>query len=132
MSEVNPAGTVFVVLIGELLDLVKNPNISRVNVVIGSYELDDKGQQKMVDGKNSVTLRIFDIAGIDDDTREKLRAEIDGGPISHVMILWIDRSKGVGVSRFDPVTHRASGGVSDFDNVEKMIFSGYLQRQTGK
>ena len=44
--ETNPKGTVFVELIAELMDLLKNPNVSRIEVVMANYELDDNGQRK--------------------------------------------------------------------------------------
>jgi hypothetical protein len=128
MSEANPPGTVFVVLIGELLDLVRNPDIAKISVVIGSYELDHKGANKMVNGKASVALRSFEIGGMNEEVQEKLRAEIEAGPIGHLMVLWIDRFKGLGFARFDPVTDRKSASMSDLDNVEKSMIADYLQR----
>ena len=91
--EPNPKGTVFVELIAELMDLLKNPNVSRIEVVMANYELDDNGQRKVDGGKEVVAIRPFIVRGMDKEVQDELRKELDSGPITLLMILWIDRTK---------------------------------------
>jgi hypothetical protein len=134
MNDVIPAGATFVGLVGELLDLVADSNVSRIEVVLGSYELDDQGKRKIVNGKESVTTRALAIGKIGTDVQEALRRELDAGPVSLIMILWVDRGSPAspfGVARFVS-TGRKLGGLDTFDHVEKTVFADYVNRQVTK
>lgn len=109
MAQVNPPGTMFLGLIEELMDLLKKPEVSRVQVVMASYELDQHDENKLVDGKHSVALRGFVIRGMNKEVQENLREQFEAGPITHLMIFWIERFQNenkVGILRFDPVTKK--------------------------
>jgi hypothetical protein len=132
MSEINPAGTMFLGLVGELMDLVKNPNATRIEVVMAGYELDDLGVNKLVGGKHSIAIRAFAINGMNKEVQEKLREQFDAGSITHLMVLWV-RPGGMGMAKFDPSTNqKTAAGIAGCDDVEKSMISGYLHRQTGK
>jgi len=134
MSDINPPGTLFLGLVEELMDILKNPHNSNVEVVIASYEVDQEGKTKMIDGKDSIAMRAFEIGGMNREVQETLRAEIDAGPITHLMIPWRagspDGSGKPGIARFVSPSKQKTGTLSDFDHVEKSIFAAYLQRQT--
>jgi hypothetical protein len=132
MSEVNPAGTVFLNLVAELMDLVKDSNASRIEVVMASCDRDGQGKEKLVNGKMSYTKRAFAIRGMDKNSQEKIRAEVDASPISHLMVLWVQPG-GLGMLRFDPVTNqKTTAGIDGCDAVEKSMIADYLNRQTAK
>lgn len=131
MGEVHPAGTEFLGLIDALIDLTKDPNVSNIEVVMGSYEGDEQGKDKLIDGQLSVALRSFIVRGMNKDVQEQLRKQIEAGPLSYLMILWTDRSaKGLGILTFDPETKQRKPGVAGLDKVQKSAVSDYLQRQT--
>jgi|SRR5271155_2754008 len=133
MTEINPAGTMFVELIAELMDLVADPNVSRIEVAMGSYNLDEHGNRLLVNGKESVALRAFRIGGMHKEVEQGLRAEFDAQPITLLMILWTDRSRksnSLGVISFDPATIKKVAGTSDYDLVEKSAIEAYRTRQT--
>jgi len=133
MADVNPAGTAFLGLIDALIDLTKDPNVSNIEVVMGSYEVDEQGKDKLVDGQLSVALRGFAVRGMNKDVQEGLRKQIEAGPLAYLMILWTDRSRKespLGIMTFDPVTKRQKQGMAGLDKVQKSAISEYLQRVT--
>ena len=131
--QTNPKGTVFVELIAELMDLLKNPNVSRVEVVMANYELDKNGQRKVDGGKEVVAIRPLIVRGMDKDVQEELRRELDSGPITLLMILWIDRTSAggrLGMLFFDAVgKKRTAPGIEGMDHLEKSVMADYLNRQ---
>jgi hypothetical protein len=129
--ETNPKGTMLVELIAKLIDLLKNPNISRVEVVMANYELDDNGQRKADGGKEVVAIRPFIVRGMDKEVQDELRKELDSGPITLLMILWIDRTKaGVpGMFFFDAASKKRTPGIDGMDDLEKSVMADYLNRQ---
>ena len=129
--ETNPKGTLFVELIAELMDLLKNPNVSRIEVVIANYELDDNGQRKVDGGKEVVASRSFIVKGMDKAVEDELREELDRGPITLLMILWIDRTKanGPGMFFFDVADKKRTPGIGGMDHLEKSVMADYLNRQ---
>lgn len=131
MGEVNPAGTMFVGLIPELMHLVADPNVSRVEVVIGSYDLDEQGNNKLIDGKESVTTRAYPIRSVDKPVRDNLRAQLNAVPFTLLMVLWIDRvlQKVPGMLFFDASGKKRTPGVAGMDHLEKSVMADYLTRQ---
>jgi hypothetical protein len=131
--ETNPKGTIFVELIAELMDLLKNPNVSRIEVVIANYELDDNGQRKVDGGKEVVAIRPFIVRAMDKDVQDELRKELDSGPITLLMILWIDRTKAgvpLGMFFFDAAAgKKRTPGIDGMDHLEKSVMADYLNRQ---
>ena len=130
--EINPSGTIFVELIAELMDLLKNPNASRIEVVTANYELDDNGQRKMDGSKEVVAIRPFIVRGMDKEVQDKLRQEIDSGPITLLMILWMDRAKAgmpLGILFFDAAGKKRAPGIDGMDHLEKSVIADYLNRQ---
>lgn len=126
----NPKGTVFVELIATLIDLLKDPNVSRIEAVMANYELDDKGQRKMDNGKEIVVTRPFVVRGMDETVQDELRKELDSGPIALLMILWIDRGRPpVGMLFFDVAGKRRTPGIDGMDHLEKSVLADYLNRQ---
>jgi hypothetical protein len=135
MSEVNPAGTMFVGLIGELMDLVKNPNVLRIEAVMASYELDDHGQRKVEGGKEVVAIRPFVVRGMNKSVQDELRREFDSGPITLLMVLWMDRTRTdvpVGMLFFDTAGKKRLPGIAGMDHLEKTVMADYLNRQVKK
>jgi hypothetical protein len=134
MAEINPKGTEFVGLIGRLMDLLANPDVSRIEVVIGSFALDDSGKPKLFDGKAPLTTRAIQIPGMNEEFQEGLRKELEAGPVALLMILWIDRSpKGpVGFATFDAAINSQPRNISDLDDAEKSTIAAYLERQKAK
>jgi hypothetical protein len=135
MSELNPAGTLFVGLVGELMDLLANPNVSRIEVVMASYELDGHGQRKIEDGKEVVAIRPFIVRGMDKEVQTELRKEFDSGPINLLMVLWIDRTQAsvpVGMLFFDAAGKKRTPGIGGMDHLEKTVMADYLSRQVKK
>jgi hypothetical protein len=131
MGEANPAGTAFLGLIDALIDLTKDPNVSNIEVVMGSYEIDEQGKDKLIDGQLSVALRGVVVRGMNKAVQEELRKEIEAGPLSYLMILWTERSaRGpLGIMTFDPVTkQQREPGVAGLDKVQKSAIADYLQR----
>jgi hypothetical protein len=130
--QTNPKGTVFVELIAELMDLVKNPNVSRIEVVMANYELDDNGQRKMDRGKEVVAIRPFIVRGMDKEVQDELRKELDSRPITLLMMLWIDRTKAgvpLGMLFFDTAGKKRTPGIGGMDHLEKSVVADYLNRQ---
>jgi hypothetical protein len=133
MTQFNPPGTMFLGLIEELMDLLKKPEVSRIEVVMASYEHNQNGENKLLDGKHSVALRGFVIRGMNKEVQEKLREQFEAEPITHLVIFWIERFQNenkVGILRFDPVTKKKAIHNSPLDEVEKNALSDYVQRQT--
>jgi hypothetical protein len=98
MSKTNPAGTMFVGLIEELMDVLKDPSNSSVEVIMASFDSNATGDEKLVDGKLPVSIRAFEISGIDKNVRDSLRAEYDAAPLALLMIVYTTKtSKGSGV-----------------------------------
>jgi len=132
MSEVNPAGTMFVELMAELIGLLADPNVSNVEVVTANYELDDHGQRKMENGQEVVVIRQFVIRGMDKDVQDELRNEYDSGPITLLTVLWIDsaRTSGpFGMLFFDIAGKKRVPGVTGMGHLEKTVLADYLNRQ---
>jgi hypothetical protein len=128
----NPKGTLFVGLIGELMDLLRDRNISRIEVVMANYELDDEGQRKVDNGKEVVAMRPFVVRGMDETVQELLRKELDSGPITLLMVLWIDRNRAgvpLGMLFFDEAGKIRTPGVDGMDHLEKTVMADYLNRQ---
>lgn len=132
MSDRNPAGTLFLDLMDQLIDVAKNPDASRIEVVMGSYELDAQGKKPLVDGEHSVAPRSVIVTVLDKDVLEQLRQQVDAGPLAYLMILWIEHSaneKRLGVLAFDPVTSQTRVGIAGLDKAQQSAVSDYLQRQ---
>jgi hypothetical protein len=132
MAGINPEGTMFLGLIDSLIDVVKDPAISRIEVIMSSYELDGDGKKKLVSGKHSIAQRAFVIRGMNKEVQDKLREQFDASPIISLMILWMERFQNenkMGVLTFDPATKQKTHRVSDYDDVEKSVIANYLQRQ---
>jgi hypothetical protein len=137
MADVNPAGTAFLGLVEALIDLQNDPDVSNIEVVMGSYEVDEQGKDKLIDGQLSVEMRPMIVRGMNKDVQEELRKQIDARPLSYLMILWTERSsKGpLGMMLFDPVTKQEKqkpGGIAGLDKVEKSAIADYLQRAVKK
>jgi len=135
MTAINPPGTMFLGLIEELMDLVKNPAVSRIEVLMANYELDERGEKKMVDGKHSIAKCAFAIRGMNKEVQDKLRQQFEAALISHLMILWMEQfqnERKMGIASFNPVTKKKAVRPSDYDAVEKSMISDYLQGQTKK
>jgi hypothetical protein len=132
MADVNLAGTAFLGLIDALIDLTGDPNVSNIEVVMGSYEVDEQGQDKLIDGQLSIALRGVVVRGMNKAVQEELRKQIEAGPLSYLMILWTDRAgKGtLGILTFDPVTKEQTSGTGSLDKVQKSAISDYLRRAT--
>jgi hypothetical protein len=133
MAQGNQPGTMFLGLIEEVMDLLKDPDVSRIEVIMASYDLDEHSEKKLVGGKHSVAKRAFVIRGMNKDVQDKLREQFDAGPITHLMILWMERFQNeskMGILTFDPVTKQKAARVTDYDAVVKSAISDYLQRQT--
>ena len=132
MADRNTAGTLFLDLIDQLIDVAKNPVASRIEVVMGRYELDSQGKELLVDGQHSVAPRSVIVTVLDKDVLEQLRQQVDAGPLACLMILWIEQSaneKRLGVLAFDPVTSQTRVGMAGLDKVQQSAVSDYLQRQ---
>src|ERR1700722_18148628 len=128
----NPKGTIFVELVASLMDLLANPKVSRIEIVIGEYQLDENGKPKLENGKEAVTTRAIAISGMDAEVQEKLRAEIDQGPITLLMVLWMDPTREgapFGMQFFNDVGKRRSPGIDGMDHLEKTVMADYLNRQ---
>ncbi len=134
MSEVHPAGTAFLGLIEMLIDLVNNPDVSRIEIVMGSYEADEQGKDKLVDGQLSIALRPFIVRGMNKAVQDELRKEMEAGPLSYLMVLWMEqfeKENKLGLFLIDPETKQQKApGVAGLDKIEKSAIADYLQRQT--
>jgi hypothetical protein len=131
MSQVNPAGAASLGLIETLIDLVKNPNASRIEVAMGSYSLDAQGLKIREDGKHSIALRSFEVKDMDSDTQKQLRQQIEAGPVSCLMILWMEGSgqeSKLGAATFDPITNNRKARAATLDEVERFVISDFIQR----
>jgi hypothetical protein len=131
MSKVNPAGNMFLDLIEELMGLLKNANASKIKVVMASYERDEHGKNKVVSGKHSIATRGFEITGMDKEVQENLRTEYEAGPLTNLMILWMERcpdENKLRIVRFGPDTKPTSPGGPVYDAVEQDAISHYLRK----
>jgi hypothetical protein len=131
MSEVNSAGAATLGLVETLIDLVKNSNASRIEVAMGSYNLDAQGLKIREGGKHSIALRSFEVKDMGSDTQEKLHQQIEAGPISCLMILWMEglgQESKLGAATFDPITNNRKARAATLDEVERFAISDYIQR----
>jgi hypothetical protein len=131
MSEVNPAGAATLALVETLIDLIKNPNASRIEVAMGSYSLDAQGLKIREGGKHSIALRSFEVKDMDSDTQEQLRQQIEAGPVSCLMILWMEgfaQESKLGAATFDPITNNRKARAATLDEVERFAISDFIQR----
>ena len=131
MSQVNPAGAATLGLVETLIDLVKKPDASRIEVAMGSYHLDAQGLKIREAGKHSIALRSFEVKDMDNDTQEQLRQQIEAGPVSCLMILWMEgvgQESKLGAATFDPVTNHRKARVATLDEIERFTISDYIQR----
>lgn len=132
MSDTHPAGTLFLDLMDQLIDVAKNPDASRIEVVMGSYELNARGKEPLVGGQHSVAPRSVIVTVLDKDVLEQLRQQVGAGPLAYLMILWIERSANesrLGVLAFDPATSQTRVGMAGLDKAQQSAVSDYLQRQ---
>jgi len=131
MSDINPKGTAFVGLIDELMDLLAKPDVSRIEVVIGSFALDDSGKRKLIGGNASLTTRAFQIGGMNEEVQEGLRKEFEAEPVNLLMILWLDRFPNgpLGFVTFDAEINKRKKSLSDLDEAEKSTLEAYRERQ---
>jgi hypothetical protein len=123
MEKPNPKGTMFVELIAKLMDLLSDRNVSRIEVVMASYESDD-----------NVATRPFIVRGMGKEVQEELRTEFDNGPFTLLMVLWIDQTRpgGPGMFFFDPADRKRAPGIDGMDHLEKTVMADYLNRQVKK
>jgi hypothetical protein len=132
MSQVNPAGSATLGLIETLIDLVKNPDVSRIEVAMARYRLDAQGMKIMMeDGKHSIAIRSLEVKDMDTDTQEKLRRELEAVPISCLMVLWMQgtgKDSKLGAATFDPETQSRKARASTLDEVDRFAISDYIQR----
>ena len=135
VTGINPEGAAFLGLIDTLIDLVRNPAVSRIEVIMSSFALDERGEKKLMSGKASILERSFVVRHVNKDVREKLREQLDAGPVTCLMILWMERFENgnkMGIQTFDPAIQRKRDHAADYDDVEKSAISGYLHRLTKK
>jgi hypothetical protein len=132
MSQVNPAGNATLGLIETLIDLVKNPDASRIEVAMARYRLDAQGLKiRLEDGTHSIAIRSLEVKDVDTNTQEKLRRELEAVPISCLMVLWMQGSgkeSKLGAATFDPKTNSRKARAATLDEVEKFTLSDYIQR----
>jgi hypothetical protein len=131
MSEVNSAGAAILGLVETLIDLVKNPNASRIEVAMGSYNLDAQGLKIREGGKHSIALRSFEVKDMGTNTQEQLRQQIEAGPVTCLMILWMEGSgqeSKLGAATFDPITYNRKARAATLDEVERFTISDFIQR----
>jgi hypothetical protein len=132
MSQVNPAGSATLGLVETLVDLVKNPDASRIEVAMARYRLDAQGMKIMMeDGKHSIAIRSLEVKDMDADTQEKLRRELEAVPISCLMVLWMQgtgKDSKLGAATFDPETKSRKARASTLDEVDRFAISDYIQR----
>jgi hypothetical protein len=132
MSQVNPAGTATLGLAETLIDLVKTPDASRIEVAMARYRLDAQGMKIMMeDGKHSIAIRSLEVKDMDTDTQEKLRRELEAVPISCLMVLWMQgtgKDSKLGAATFDPETRSRKARASTLDEVDRFAISDYIQR----
>jgi hypothetical protein len=81
MTEINPEGTIFLGLVDVLIDLFKRPEVSRVEVAMGS--IDENTHELLIAG---MTLR-----AINKEAQEGLRKAIDAKPHCCLMVIWTER-----------------------------------------
>ena len=131
MSQVNPAGAATLGLVETLTDLVKNPDASRIEVAMASYNLDAQGLKIREGGKHSIALRSFEVKDMTSDTQEQLRQQIEGGAVSCLMVLWMQgfaQESKLGAATFDPLTSNRKARAATLDEVERFAISDYIQR----
>jgi hypothetical protein len=127
MSQVNPT----LGLVETLIDLVKNPGASRIEVAMGSYHLDAQGLKIMEGGKHSIALSSFEVKDMNSDTQEQLRQQIEAGPVTCLMVLWMQgfaKESKLGAATFDPKTKSRKARAATLDEVERFVVSDYIQR----
>jgi hypothetical protein len=69
---------------------------------------------------------------MDKEVQDELRKELDSGPTTLLMILWIDRTKAgapLGMFFFDPAGKKRTPGIDGMDHLEKSVMADYLNRQ---
>jgi hypothetical protein len=132
MTQVNSAGVVSPGLVETLIDLLKKPNASRIEVGMARYRLDAQGLKIiMEDGKHSIAVRSLEVKDMNSDTQEKLRRELEAVPISCLMILWMEgigKESKLGAATFDPKSHSRKARASTLDEVERYTITDYIQR----
>jgi len=131
MSQVNPAGATTLGLVETLIDLVKNPDASRIEVAMASYNLDAQGLKIREGGKHSIALRSFEVKDMNTDTQEQLRQQIEARPTSCLMVLWMQgfaKESKLGAATFDPITNNRKARAATLDEVERFAISDYIQR----
>lgn len=119
-------------LVETLIDLVKNPEASRIEVAMARYRLDEQGLKIMMeDGKHSIAIRSLEVKDMGTDTQEKLRRELEAVPISCLMVLWMQgfaKESKLGAATFDPITKKRKARVATLDEIERFSISDYIQR----
>jgi len=98
---------------------------------MGSYHLDAQGLKVREGGKHSIALRSFEVKDMDSDTQEQLRQQIEAGPVSCLMILWMEgfgQESKLGAATFDPITNNRKARAATLDEVERFTISDYIQR----
>ncbi len=98
---------------------------------MASPELDEQGGEKLVNGKLSIVKRAFVIRGMDKNVQDRLREQYDALPISHLLILWMERfekENKLGFFAINPETKAKIVSGTDYDAVEKSVISDYLNR----
>jgi hypothetical protein len=119
-------------LIETLIDLVKNPAASRIEVAMARYRLDAQGLKiTLDDGTHSIAIRSLEVKDMDTNTQEKLRRELEAVPISCLMVLWmqgIGKDGKLGAATFDPKTNNRKARAATLDEVEKFALADYIQR----
>jgi hypothetical protein len=132
MTQANPAGAASPGLIETLIDLVKKPDASRIEVAMARYRLDAQGLKiRLEDGTHSIAIRSLEVKDMDTNTQEKLRRELEAVPISCLMVLWmqgIGKDSKLGAATFDPKTNSRKARAATLDEVEKFTLSDYIQR----
>jgi hypothetical protein len=87
-GRVQPAGTQFLGLIDSLIDIVKEPGVSDVEVMFTSLKVDGEGKRIVEAGQNVADTRYIGIKGLNDETKDKLREMYQASPLVSLMVLW--------------------------------------------
>jgi hypothetical protein len=127
MHNVNPAGTMFLGLVDQLIDLTGDPNVSKIEIAMASYEPNNNEEKQ---DKQSIAIRSFVVNGMNKEIQEQIRQQFDAKPLTHLMILWKERFENenkLGIYIFDPLTSQQADNRSSYDPIEKAAISGYLQ-----
>ena len=86
----------------------------------------------MEGGKEVIAISPSIVRGMDKEVQDELRKELDSGPITLLMILWIDRTKAgvpLGMLFFDATGKKRTPGIDGMDHLEKSVMADYLNRQ---